>query len=283
VIRVIENIKKSTDKYLAAKRSFDNEYEVYRLKFNSDLDKINAIIKGINKEEESSAKYVSALGGLNKVFGDNGTLTPLISVVAQKKFNETENGSFYGEVKIFTGGSSDDKTNNGSANLFVPEASTFGFMTDFSFGFISSNKSAKKNISTGRYDQRLGINLGVYYLGKKLQPDTLTHFNANVFHVKAGAQYILIPKVLSVYINTNCMLVSTNVNKFQQYYTDAKRVRSFTSFGIESYLDLNDVKDFHLLLNLGFVSVNDDVRAWTMNADSVIPSVKLSLVKTFNW
>lgn len=278
-------LKKQHEKVIAEKKPFVDDYNKYVDTVNSYIAKINSIAKKASKEDEESPtkENLSALAGVNKIFGDNGALIPNISIVAQKKFKSDANASFYGEVKILAGGSSDDKTNNGLKNLFVPEASTYGFITNFTFGFIGAHQAAKKDALTGRYQHKLGINVGAYYLGKKLQPDTLTRFNTNVFHLKLGIQYILIPNVLSAYVNTNYMVAATNISEFEKYYTDVKKVKSFTSFGIESYLDLNDVKDFHLLINLGFVNINNDIRSWIKTSDAVIPNVKLSLVKTFDF
>jgi hypothetical protein len=285
-----KTIEKSIDSaktdFTTAKKSFEILYSNYIDTVNKYIEKVNDIAKAYKKEADEEAteeQYLSALGGINNIFGDQGALIPNISLIAQKKFKSNINSSFYGEVKLFVGGSDDDKTKTGVNRLFIPEASTYGFITNFTFGFISSYRAPKYDEQMGHYEHNLAINLGVYYLGKKLQPDTLTSFNTSLFHLKLGIQYILIPHVLSAYANTNQILLTTNLGTVEKYYSDVKRVRSFTSFGIESYLDLNKKSDFHLLINLGFVNINDDVNSWLKTSDSVIPNIKLSLVKTFGW
>lgn len=268
------------------KQSFITDYTLYIVKVNKDIDRLNAIAAKIIKDraaEASEEEKLAALGGINKIFGDHGAVTPNVSILGQKKFVSKEQSSIYGEVKLIIGANDDNKENTGVNKLFIPEASNFGFMTDFSFGFIGADKKPKFNEEFNHYEQRLGINLGIYYLGKKLQPDTLTNFNTTVFHVKLGIEYVLIPNVLSAYFNTNQLLVTTNIKTFEKYYPEAKRIRSFSSFGVQSYLELNKKAGFFLLINLGFVGVNDDVNTWLNSADSVIPNVKLSLVKNFSF
>lgn len=277
----------TSDRYIQAMADFKAEFEAYTKSVNSDIDKLNAIVKKMideNKAEPSDEESLSALGGINNIFGEQGALVHNVSIIAQRKFSNNTGSSFYGDVKLFVGGSNDaDKTKTGINKLFVQEASTYGFITDFVFGFIPSNQNSRKSSLTGKEEYKLGINLTMGYLGKKLQPDTLTTFNTSLFHLKIGIQYIIIPHVLSAYINTNQLLVATNLDKFSKYYSDAGRVRSFTSFGIESYLELKKKSDFYLLLNLGFININRDVNTWMNTTDSVIPNIKLSLVKTFNW
>jgi hypothetical protein len=269
------------NKLVTNKKAFATDYDAYVVIINKFIDDLNKA--AIEQNENGSAENISALAGINKVFGDQGALIPNISVIGSKKFKSDLNSSFYGEVKLFVGGIDDNKKNTGVSNLFIPEASTYGFMTNFTLGFIPSNQNARKNKETNNYEQKLAVNLGVYYLGKKIQPDTVTSFNTNIFHVKIGLQYILIPHVLSAYINSNYMLAVTNISEFEKYYKEIRKVKSFTSFGIESYLELNKKSDFHLLINLGFVNINDDVKSWLNTSDAVIPNVKLSIVKTFDW
>lgn len=288
-IRTDATIKKAEatgGTFIAVKEKFVADYNLYVDTTNNDIKALNNIAEKIKNDittEATQAETISALGGINAILGDQGVLAPNVSIVGQKKFSSDATSSFYGEVKLFIGGNDDDKKNTGVNRLFIPDASTYGFMTDFTFGFIGSNKNSKYDILTKQYEQKLAINVGVYYLGKRLRPDTLTDFTTSLFHVKLGFQYIIIPHVLSTYINTNQILVTTNIKKFEKYYSGAKTMRSFTSFGLQSYLELNDKKDFHLFVDLGFVKINDDVNSWLNSSDSVLPNVKLSLVKTFSW
>jgi hypothetical protein len=191
--------------------------------------------------------------------------------------------SFFGEVKLFIGGANTNKNINSANNLFVPEASTYGFMTDFTFGFISAAHNPSFNKELDHYDQKLGINIGGYFLGKKMQPDSLHSFSAAVFHLKLGVQYILIPHVLSVYLNTNGLIVGTGSDDFGKYYNNEKKFKSFASFGIQSYLDVSEKSNFHIALNLCFVTTGGDVKELVKTSDKVIPNIKLSLVKSFTF
>jgi hypothetical protein len=280
----IKKLDAEAEAFKDSRGKFLIEYNSYVDKFNKYIDSLNLVIKKIEKDNETEAteaERLSALGGINKIFGDHGAVIPNVTIVGSKKFVTKEQSSIYGEAKLFIAAGDEDKKNPGVNKLFIPEASTIGFMTDFTFGFIAADNTAKFNSDFNHYEQKLSINLGVYYLGKKLQPDTLTSFNTTVFHVKLGLEYIIIPHAITAYFNTNQLLVVTNTKTFEKYYPDAKRIRSFTSFGIQSYLNLNDKHDFHLLINLGFVNVNNDVNTWMQTLDSVIPTVKLSLVKSF--
>ncbi|MES2377018.1 MAG: hypothetical protein V4553_10590 [Bacteroidota bacterium] len=282
----IKKLQEASDKFISAKKLFITDYNLYIDAANTDIKNINSIVDKIKKDNAAEAtddERLSALGGINAILGDHGIVTPNVSVVGQKKFVSNEHSSIYGEAKLIIGANDEDKKNPGVNKLFMPEASTLGFMTDFSFGFNPSDTKPTYNDELQHYDQKLGINLGVYYLGKKLQPDSLTSFNTTVFHVKLGIEYIIIPHGLSAYFNTNQLLVATNIKNFDKYYPDAKRIRSFSSFGIQTYLNLNKKSEFYLLANLGFVSINDDVNTWLRSSDSIIPNIKFSLVKNFSF
>ena len=148
------------------------EFEDERKKLDSNLNKI--------QDEANSNKQ--ALAAIPSISSALGTVTPSITLVGQSNFNSK---NWFGEVRLFTGST---QLKNQTENLFIPEASKWGIIINFTKGFDDKNKTWSANMSVG-------------YLGKNLYKITpnekdktkndSTVFSVSAFHFKGGFQKIV--------------------------------------------------------------------------------------------
>lgn len=249
--------------------------------------KIAKIYSKYKTENEDDQDHLKTIAGITQPLSNQGQLVPNISLLGFKSVSD-ENSSVAGLLKLFVAANTGNSPINSNYKLFIPEASTYGFMADFSLGFIPSNKNFQLGKSTNQPIKRLGINLGAYYLGKSMNrlKDSST-FNIGLLQFRTGMQYILIGNVLSIYANINPYFIGNGVSDFKENYSYKKGLSSFIDFGLECYLDLIKEEEkkggLHLDLDLGFISAKGDVKKLSPSDDPLIPRIKLSIVKGFNF
>lgn len=259
-------------------------------KIENEITSAQGKIAEIYKKYPSSKKdkdNMEAIGGITQPLGKMGQLVPSISLLGFNNKSD-ENSSLVSQLKLFVGTSKEEQaTFNSNYKLFIPEMSNFGFTADFGFGFIPSTKSYKIDGEIKQPIKKLGINIGTYYLSKSLtMPKDSSEFNVGTLQFKAGLQYILIGKVLSVYSNINSFFITNGVDKFQQSFNYDKKLRSFVDFGLECYLELADrskAGGLFIDFDLGFIVAGGDVKSLVPGNDPLIPRIKISLVKGFKF
>ncbi|PHK33199.1 hypothetical protein VF13_38485 [Nostoc linckia z16] len=262
-----QKIETEINNFTVKYNNFKNTYDDF-LKQKKDL---------ANKEDSNDLavipSLVSQLG--------QGAVTPNITLLGNTNFGSTESG-LYGDIRIFTAPVSVNQQAS-IRNFFIPEASSFGFLTNFGFSFIPIEK--------GRRDNRIGVFGALNYLGKNI-PDSLNSksISTNTFHGRLGIQAIIIPGVVSAYLAANYLLVTDNSNDFAvNYPNQSGRGRLFSEFGFKFFISPTKRSQLKLLFDLGFVRINDDMRTMFSNTDfketndSIIPILKIGLKKNFGF
>jgi predicted nucleic acid-binding Zn-ribbon protein len=249
--------------------------------------KIVELYKKYTAKTDDDTKDVQAIAGITQPLGKQGQLVPTISILGFKSVSD-ENSSVSSQLKLFVGANAQDqKTFNSNYKLFIPEMSTFGFTADFSLGFIPSTKSYKVDEVLKQPIKKLGMNLGAYYFNKSLNRliDS-SEFSVGELQFKAGLQYIVIGKVLSIYANVNSFFITNGVDKFKESFSYGKKLVGFIDFGLDCYLDLVDKSKgggLYIDFDLGFISAGGDVKGLVPGGDPLIPRIKISLVKGFKF
>lgn len=261
--------------------------EKIQSEINNNQQTIVKIYKAYKNVEAPKDDNIKTIAGITQPLSEQGRLVPNISVLGSRLI-KGENNFRTAQIKLFVAPTTGEKTQfNNAYRLLIPEASSYGFLADFSFGFIPSNESYKADKDTGQPAKKLGLNLSAYYLDKVLSRKDSSTFNTGMLHFKVGVQYIVIGKVLSVYTNINPFYLTNGVNDFQANYSGYEnKLRSFVDFGLNAYLDLSPQtkqNDLFIDLDLGFIVVGGDVQPVVSTSDPLIPRIKVSLVKGFRF
>ncbi len=274
----LENLGKSVS---AAKKSLGD----VQTEINNSQKSIAKIYKTY-KTAEGSKGDLKTIAGITQPLGEQGKLVPNISLLGYRSVSD-ENSSRSAQLKLFVAPTAAEKsTYNSAYRLFIPEASSYGFLADFSLGFIPSDNSFKVDQNTRQPIKKLGINLGAYYLGKSMAKTDSSTFNAGMLQFKAGLQYIAIGKVLSFYANLNPFYLTDGIKDFEANYTYRNKLYAFVDFGLNAYLNLSTEQKqdgFFIDFDLGFISVGGDIKSLVPSSDPLIPRIKVSLVKGFSF
>jgi hypothetical protein len=154
-------------------------------------------------------------------------------------------------------------------NLLFEEFSSFGFISNFSYGFLSDNDKKTK----------MAVNFGINYLGKNLQKEDTADFNTSVFHFKIGPELAIDPKRLSLYINFNWLTVADNVATFEKKFVIPNKLFRFTDCGARFKLNMLNNQSTFLDVDLGFIINSNDAKLITKTNDLVIPRIKIGITQ----
>lgn len=245
--------------------------------YNTIENEIKNIYKKYKEDQKDESGDLKAIANFTQPIADEGKLVPQITVLGFKEENSPNKVVAY-NLKLFVSASETKSTINSEYRIFIPEASTYGFMADFSLGFAPIAGTVK--------GKRLGINFGGYYLGKSIiRSKDSTSFNIGLLQFKTGIQYIVVKNALSIYLNFNPYFVANGNQNFKSVYTDySNKLNLFTDFGVDCYLNLaKSQKDFFLNFDLGFITKGGDVSSIIKNEDVLIPRIKIGLVKSFGF
>lgn len=256
------------EKFKFQKMSLDASYEELKSvidNFETERNKLNEKLKAIEDNKKSDKQALAAIPSISSALG---RVTPSISLVGQSTFNSQ---NWFGEVKLFTGST---QLKNEVENIFIPEASKWGVIINFTRTFDDKNKSWSGNLSVG-------------YLGKdlykitpnekdKTKSDTST-FSVSTFHFKGGFQKILAKDFMSVYVNHNLLWITEGYKPFKEIFDSTNGLVNFYDAGIKCYVNLNAGKTVSLSLDLGFIFVNDKIKTYIKSEDRVIPNFKIGL------
>jgi hypothetical protein len=262
---------------------FKKTYDTYREEFKEQIATVNEIkLKYKPVEENKQSSEASLLANFTQPLNQNSSLVPGIDIFAYKKFH-SEQYSIYGQAKLFLAApGSDTNSLNHATKYFIPEASQFGFMVDFNFGFLPAPAENSKNINSRKL---LGLNLSFYYLQKQLSTkDTLKSlFSTGMVQVRTGVEFILIKNALAIYANINGFFVGKGVENYTKHYVNDEKMKWYTEFGLKSYLILQSDAKINLLLDIRFLPVGSAIKEMTFTRDRFIPLVKLGIAKEFDF
>ena len=251
--------------------SFGKGYKVLELRVSSTDAKIQAK-RDLHKEKTKDANF-GAIPGLAAIFGQR-EVVPNITVLGSKIFDSQKDRDnlLYGELKFFTAAMPNNKDVTRASSLFIVETSSFGFSSNFSYGFVTMSNGT---ISDNR---KLSINTSVNYLGKNLQPDSTNNFSTSLLLAKIGLEYLIVNKG-SLYFNWCGLGIIDNIESFEKYYDNSHPFKIYTEFGSRFYLDLSSDANLSLKIDLNFIYQNERIKEITNTKDVLIPNVRIGLVK----
>jgi hypothetical protein len=278
-------IVSASNKFVNEEKLLRKELDIVMKSLFKSMRDIAFIYKFYKVSDDKPEENLKTLAGITQPIGESGKLVPNISVIGFKNVS-SENSNASAQLKLFLGpGNNDKNTISTVYKLFIPEASQFGFMADFSWGFIESSKSFSVNKDTKQPVKKLGINLGAYYLSKGMvRPKDSSTYSVGMIQFKSGLQYVVIGRVLSIYANVNPFFFSDGVEQFQLNFNYDKKLKAFVDFGVNCYLDLAPaakVSGLFLDFDLGFIVSGESVKSLLPTSDPLIPRIKISLVKGF--
>lgn len=223
--------------------------------------------------EKAKSSDFEAIPGLAAVFGQR-EVVPNITILGSRKFDSKsdKDNSMYGELKFFTGAVASNKEVTKASSLFIVETSSFGFTSNFSYGFVGY-KNGKVDDS-----KKVGINFSINYLGKNLQPDTLNNFSVSLFLGKVGGEYLFVNKG-SVYFNWCGMVVIDEIEKFEKHYNNETQLKTYSEIGARFFLDLSSDANLSLKVDLNFIYQNERIKEIAGNKDLFIPNIRIGLVR----
>lgn len=288
--KIIEKLKPIRQKIIAQTDRIQDEEEAYKKRyhaytdaFNEKLTALNTALK--NKKPELQNQNASVLGKITTPLNDNAMLIPQVALFGFKKFMDSTNAIF-GQAKLFfsAAGSDTNKVNN-STRLFLPEASTLGFMVDFVFAFDKKTYYAPK-FKTYQPYHSLGVTTGFYYLHKKLNAidnDKQIDFTAGVLQTKIGLEKTIVKNALLVYTNLNGIYVGKGLENYSKYYDPSSKMRWYIETGLKSYLTLSEDKSSNLIFELRLLPVNPVIKMITKSADKFFSFISIGYSKGFDF
>lgn len=275
-----EKYNQLVSKAAVQKDKIDTTIKQTNYTFSLIADKWNRnILSFTAQQSKPESKDLGAIPGLTSLLGQkevNFNLSVLGSSILSKLGSNTVT---YGEIRLFTGSIKTDSTQN-LRTLLLPEASSFGLAAKVTIGLGESRKDSNL--------KKFGINFEANFLGKKLKPEndkeenTISPF---VFHPRIGFEWMIVPKLLSVYINGNGILPFDNNRQYKERIADGKLFKTFWDFGTKMLLNPADngisKLGLKIKVDLGFIVNGGDVRAIIKNDDIVTPTFRFGLQKDF--
>jgi hypothetical protein len=259
----------------------------YQTGYSQSLQELNSRINLQEKISEYNDKYkikndspqkeilFGAVPSATAILGKREVIPNLNILGSNQSKTSNKKMDMLTELHFFIApDSKQDKNFNNIADLFVPEASNFGFCFNWTGGVKKPNLDDPSSF---------GFNASLNYLGKNLQPDSHSNFTVGLFHGKIGIQKTILKNMLSVYGNFNTLAITDNLDSFNNKYTNHYMPSPYFDLGAKMYLATQSTKDLNLFVDLDFIIVNGYVKAIVNNSDKVIPNIKIGLRKDFQF
>ncbi len=227
-------------------------------------------------KEETRENQIQTLPELLTPIG-NGLLIPSFNILGS---NEFVRGKINGNIKIFTSAAKDEK-NIDYRSILIPEAGNFGIIMNAQKYFIP--EKTKSNFSlTGMisYIQKNNARVDSSLTAdNSLKLDTV-NAKYSQFQFKAGAEYILVPGVISVYSDFNLMNSITGIDDLKGSLSFLKNdnKKGFFNTGVKFKIAPSQklkAKQSYLIFDINFIWLNKDNRLnFARSNDKVIPVIK---------
>jgi hypothetical protein len=271
---LFEGFEKNYKKLKGEIKDADSLMKIYKDTWNRIAGSIlpsNRQSKIKPQNDFSTLPLISSIPGI-------GYYNANISLFGQTKY-EDPNSAFFIQYGGYAGATNTNSIINFNS-IFNTETSTYGFFVKNFWGFDPTGDKAKQS--------QLGINLDIFYLGKKIIVDTVKEkegFQSSFFHVKAGAEYMIINNLLSVYGNANALSAVTNVKSFEEKLSVSKKINGFIDFGVRMLMnpskELKLENNFKLYVDINFIIASGDVKTINKSQDIFIPNIRFGVRKSF--
>jgi hypothetical protein len=275
--KIIDEAITAVTKAMATAEAFDKKLNAFSSKLSGNGKEYNSAIKPINdalaklKTKTKSVADYDALVDFNKILEENGAAVPGINLVGNFDAKAGNTGKVFANGRLYTGLAGLEKSNT-FLNVFVPEASTYGFNTAVGFGF-----------KTGEDEKRERRNAGVFmeanFLGKKLKITDSLNINSFVMHTKLGADVIFFNNALSLRAVLNNLNVGNNFKAVEKAKPGVDDNLWFVNIGMTAIMNFSADKDFKLRVDLDIIPVKSALEKYIGNDNKLLPQVNIGLVK----
>lgn len=233
----------------------------------------------LKKKEEVKTSDFGAFPRLTSILGKREIIPQLQLYGSYKTENATK--SFEGNIDLSVGPNNTPDTAN-LYSIFIQRASKFLVHTSFVWSFMPVGKSDKDSLA-----KKLGICLDVSFATKNFIFDTTKNtriISSSVLYTKAGLEFGIIPKRLSVYGNINTATMLDKIDEFKAGTGIDSKFFGFIDCGAKLYLDPTPhsqvANDLFIYCNLNFIINGGDVKRVTKSNDLVIPSIQIGILKS---
>lgn len=169
---------------------------------------------------------------------------------------------------------------NSLLNYFVPEASSYGVVTDLGLGFsINNNGTLTKNMQHRIKD--LGINTSFYLMGKNLSTSDSTIIKPNVGLWKIGLEVLPFQNFFSLRANINGLFIANKVEDVKNNFAGSSNNYWYTDLAFTTLLNIAETQNFKLKFDLNLIFLNQKMKAFLNSNDNILPQIKLELVAGF--
>ena len=251
----------------------------YTLKYNEISKDINGRLKKY-QSKESGDQYYSIFGGFKKILEEEGSFIPEINVFAQKKFGQPTFGG-YGQIRLFTGAGISNNNFNTKLNFFVPEASSYGIVTDFGLGFNLNTMDGKPSRNAQKKLKDFGVNTSFYVMGKNLKATDSLNIKPSVILWKTGLEILPFQNFFSLRANINGLFTANRSLDLKTYFPNSQQTYWFTDIAFSALLDIKETSNFKIKFDFNLIFLNEKTQAFLDTEDKILPQVKLELVTAF--
>jgi predicted nucleic acid-binding Zn-ribbon protein len=240
-------------------------------KYEEKEKELKEIMSKVNEKEKKASDY-DALVNFNKILDENGSGVPGINVLGNYTYGSNNNIGGFAKWQLFTG-LAGLKNVNTFFNLFVPEASTYGFNALFNVGFASSvdkNKEPKKNI---------GLFTEINFLGKNLKLTDSLNANSFVLHSKLGVEIIFLKNIFSVRGVINNINIGNQFEEIKKYKSGIASNLWFANIGLTAFMNFLSDPNFNLKFDLDIIPVKKELENYIGSDKKMIPQIKIGIIK----
>jgi hypothetical protein len=277
-LKWVQEFETISNNVINLQTAFAKEYDEVVERLTNNSNDYNEKVKSINKELEKVATKdkkigdYDALANFTKILDDNGASVPGINILGNYTYGSANSVGGFAKWQLFTG-LSGIKNSNTYFNLFVPEASTYGFNALFNLGFTAvsdKSKEVKKNI---------GIFLETNFLGKTVKLTDSLNANTFLIHTKLGAELIFLRNIFSIRGVINNINIGNQFNDIKKYKTGISSNIWFVNIGLSAVMELNEDKNFMLKFDLDIIPVKKDLEDYIGSEKKMIPQIKIGIIK----
>lgn len=277
--KVTEEAQSAINKAILITDTFETKNNSYAKKLEGSSNEFNIAVKPINDEiaklstKEKTKSDYEGLVNFSKILDENGAGVPDVNILGNYNHGNNKAGAF-AQWQLFTG-LSGLKNANTFFNVFVPEASIYGFNALASYGFKVGDDAKVKTKNAGLF-------LETNFLGKGLKlTDSLTS-NSFVLHTKLGGEVVFLGNMFSLRAVLNHLAVGNQFKTIEKYKPGIEDNLWFANIGLTAIMSLVKDSNFNLKLDLDVIPVKKSLEAYIGEDKKLLPQVKVGIIKKIN-
>lgn len=239
--------------------------------YNQKVDEITTLLQSYKIKAKTADDY-DALVNFNKILDESGAGVPGLNLIGNYKYGAPDAAGGFARWNLFTGLTGLTNANT-FFNIFVPEASTYGFNALFSLGFITGLSKAEKKT------RDIGLILETNLLGKKVKLTDSLNASSFMLHSKAGVEIVLFKNVFSIRGIINNISVGSQFDKIEKAKPGISSNVWFANIGVTALMNFLKDESFNLKLDFDIIPVKTAIEKYIGSDNKLLPQIKLGLVK----